>query len=126
MSRPARITQRQVPQYIAALQPFTAAALSGRSVAPHAWGSLRAYDQQMYRSAWSRCDYVVLSYATPIAWHLPDYGWWQVDTRFSVTTSRHQSLVRRGIADSDATEVAQQTATVATAAPAAAVVDGEA
>jgi hypothetical protein len=125
MTRPARITQRQVPQYIAALQPFEASALTGRSVAPHAWGTLRAYDQQMYRSAWSRCDYVVLSYSTPIAWHLPDYGWHVVDTRFSVTTSRHQSLVRRGLA-THAIEVAQQPTSMATAADAAAVVDGEA
>jgi hypothetical protein len=125
MSRPARITQRQVPQHIAALQPFKAAALSGRDEAPHGWGHLKAYDLQMYRSAQTRIDYVVLSYSTPIAWHLPDYGWHVVDTRFSVKTSRHQSLVRRGLA-THAIEVAQQQTSMATAADAAAVVDGEA
>jgi hypothetical protein len=125
MTRPARITQRQVPQYIAALQPFEASAVTGRSTAPSGWGHLKAYDLQMYRSAQTRIDYVVLSYSTPIAWHLPDYGWHVVDTRFSVTTSKHQSLVRRGLA-THAIEVAQTPATVATAAPAAAVVDVEA
>ena len=35
-------------------------------------------------------DYVVWSYATPIAWHTPN-GWHVVDQKFSQTTGKHQS-----------------------------------
>lgn len=42
-------------------------------------------------------DYVIYSYATPIAWHT-HYGLWVVpDVKYSVTTTRHQSLVRDAI-----------------------------
>jgi len=95
MSRPARVTQHEARQYIAERRDFTASALTGRSVAPAAWGRLIGLDCQMYRSAQTRIDYVVLSYGTPIAWHLPDYGWHLIEYRFSHTTSRHQSLLRQ-------------------------------
>jgi len=39
-------------------------------------------------------DYAVYSYATPIAWHVPDFGWVMPETRYSLTTTRHQSTVR--------------------------------
>ena len=97
MSRPARITQSDAVRYIAARQPFVASSLAGRIDAPHGWGRLIGSDCQMYRSAQTRIDYVVLSYGTPIAWHLPDYGWHIVDYRFSHTTSRHQSKVRQAV-----------------------------
>jgi hypothetical protein len=38
-------------------------------------------------------DYVVWSYATPIAWHSRD-GWHVPATSYSVTTSQHQGTVR--------------------------------
>lgn len=38
-------------------------------------------------------DYIVYSYATPIAWHGKD-GWTIPDTKYSVTTSNHQNIVR--------------------------------
>lgn len=44
----------------------------------------------------ARIDFVVWSYGTPIAWHTGN-GWRMPDRRYSVTTSRHQSQVRRGI-----------------------------
>jgi hypothetical protein len=41
-------------------------------------------------------EYIVYSYSTPIAWFYG--GGWNVTTdRFSATTSRHQSIVRRAI-----------------------------
>lgn len=43
-----------------------------------------------------RIDFVVWSYGTPIAWHTEN-GWTMPDRRYSATTSRHQSQVRRGI-----------------------------
>lgn len=40
-------------------------------------------------------DYVVYSYSTPIAWHRSGLGWYIVDQKFSPTTSKHQSIIRR-------------------------------
>ena len=42
--------------------------------------------------------YVVYSYATPIAWFAPSFGWVVPDVRYSQTTGRHQSRVRLGVA----------------------------
>lgn len=36
--------------------------------------------------------YVVFSYRTPIAWYSPLTGWTQPDTRYSMTTTNHQSV----------------------------------
>lgn len=44
-----------------------------------------------------RLTFVVYSYATPIAWHRDDVGWYVPDERYSRTTSRHQSLVRQAV-----------------------------
>ena len=41
-------------------------------------------------------SYVVLSYATPIAW-FGKRGWYVPDVRYSVTTSRHQGIARMAI-----------------------------
>jgi hypothetical protein len=38
-------------------------------------------------------DYVIYSYATPIAWHDIEVGWFFPPVKYSVTTSQHQSLV---------------------------------
>lgn len=39
-------------------------------------------------------DYIVWSYVTPIAWHLREGRWIMPDVRYSVTTSKHQSVAR--------------------------------
>ena len=40
-------------------------------------------------------DYVVYSYGTPIAYRAEDSGEWVVpDTKYSVTTSKHQGTIR--------------------------------
>ena len=45
----------------------------------------------------SKGFYVVKSYDTPIAWFTR--GQWVIpDVKYSVTTSRHQNIVRKGIA----------------------------
>lgn len=41
--------------------------------------------------------YVVYSYSTPIAWLLPSGAWVVPDTRYSVTTSRHQSKIATAV-----------------------------
>ena len=43
-------------------------------------------------------DYVVYSYGTPIAYRTEDTGEWVVpDAKYSVTTSKHQSVVRYAV-----------------------------
>ena len=44
-----------------------------------------------------RPDFIVYSYATPIAWH-SDKGWYIPEVKYSVTTSKHQNYVRRAVA----------------------------
>ena len=60
-------------------------------------GRLAGFDLDQWDADIDDVDYVITSYATPIAWHTPR-GWHLVDQRFSVTTSCHQSQVRRGLA----------------------------
>jgi hypothetical protein len=42
-------------------------------------------------------DYVIRSYATPIAWHDLEAGWIIPAEHYSVTTSKHQSLIRSAV-----------------------------
>lgn len=45
-------------------------------------------------------DFVVFSYATPIAWHTPDKGWTIPAVKYSPTTTRrHQPVVRSALAE---------------------------
>lgn len=60
---------------------YTAGHLSGR--AREAWLADRY-----------NADYVVLSYGTPIAWHVPGAGWTYVDRHFSPSTAKTQAQVR--------------------------------
>jgi hypothetical protein len=62
-------------------------------------GDLPAQYHRFLRDA----DYVVFSYETPIAWHVPAAGpgdvdaWWLPDVRYSSTTSEHQAVVRMAL-----------------------------
>lgn len=38
-------------------------------------------------------EYVIYSYATPIAWKMDD-KWFIPDVKYSVTTTRHQNKIR--------------------------------
>jgi hypothetical protein len=50
----------------------------------------RFYDDRAYT------DYIVYSYATPIAWHTTD-GWYMPSVKYSATTTNHQALTREAI-----------------------------
>lgn len=57
---------------------------------------------QLPRQYWddvTGADYVVYSYLTPIAWHMPNGQWVMPDVRYSVTTSKHQSKIRTAIGE---------------------------
>jgi hypothetical protein len=97
------LNQRDAEHYITERREFTASALSGNSVkeyTPNA-GRLDREEYTKLIEATSRPEwvYVVYSYGTPIAWCTPE-GWYVVAQKFSVTTSKHQNLTRRAVADS--------------------------
>ena len=92
-----RVAQRNAEGYIMARVPFTASALRGTAGWPNDAGRLSGDDLALWgREESARADFTVWSYGTPIAWHIPDVGWRIVSGRFSVTTSKHQGIVRRG------------------------------
>lgn len=67
---------------------------------PNPGGKVAGYLPREYRDEFyaANMDYVVYSYSTPIAWHVPGEGWTVPDVKYSRTTSRHQGIVRRAIA----------------------------
>jgi hypothetical protein len=96
------LNQRDAIHYISERKEFTASALSGafKRYTPET-GRLNATEtaKLIEDSQGIGGLYVVYSYGTPIAWHSLD-GWYVVEQKFSVTTSKHQNYVRRAIAES--------------------------
>jgi len=88
------MNQTQARDAILARVNFTASALSGAAGKRYETGRLNIDERATYAAA--DIDYTVLSYGTPIAWHTAD-GWYIVGQKFSQTTSRHQSQVRRAL-----------------------------
>ena len=97
------LNQKDAEHYIATRQEFKASALSGafKDYTPSE-GRLNREEYEILESAMneSKIAFVVFSYGTPIAWHTDARGWYIVAQKFSVTTSKHQNLTRRAIADS--------------------------
>lgn len=100
-----QINQRDAEYYISTRQDFRASALEGwqgtasKDSARTSTGRLNAEESAKLINAAQIMDYVVFSYDTPIAWHT-FAGWYIVEQKFSVTTSKHQNLVRRAVAES--------------------------
>ena len=98
-----QLNQRDAIHYIATQQEFTASALSGtfKTYTPDT-GRLNAEESAKLSETFAQClgAYVVYSYGTPIAWHTLNFGWYVVEQKFSVTTSKHSNYVRRAIAES--------------------------
>lgn len=97
------LNQRDAVHYIATRLEFKASALSGSSVKEYTpdGGRLNPEEYAKLKEATARPEwvYVVYSYGTPIAWFGSE-GWYVVAQKFSVTTSKHQNLVRRGVSES--------------------------
>jgi hypothetical protein len=97
------LNQRDAIHYIASRKEFTASALSGyhTNYTPQA-GRLNGeeYSKLTEASARGKFVYVVYSYGTPIALCTEEGNWHLVEQKFSPTTSKHQNLTRRAIADS--------------------------
>lgn len=100
-----RVSNRDAQSAIARREAFTSHTGSLRGDAGVA-GTITPVYRGYLPSDWSRTltdqadsvDYIVWSYGTPIAWHLAGRGWVIPETRYSVTTSKHQGIVRRAAA----------------------------
>lgn len=97
------MNQRDAIHYIETRQGFKASALKGVNVNEQgllgAFGRLDAQEFAKFKQEETSVDYIVYSYDTPIAWHSSN-GWYVVEQKFSVTTSKHTNYVRRAIAES--------------------------
>lgn len=96
------MNQRDAIHYIATRQEFQASALSGRFERFTPQSGRLDSEEQAILAKWAGGIgglYVVYSYGTPIAWHSLE-GWYVVSQKFSQTTSKHQNLIRRAIAES--------------------------
>lgn len=100
-----RTSNRDAGKLIAAKAPFKGSNLSGGD-ASLGLGRLPKEHADTFQA--HNPDYVVSSYSTPIAWHSEAHGWHMPDTKYSPTTSRHQSLVRRSVHFSDGIESARK------------------
>lgn len=105
-----RVTRRDAHEAVAGLQDFT----YNRSAMGHWWtatpygGYLSPAEYGDMKDHIDGADkfFVVRSYETPIAVYVPGKGWWFCATKFSSTTTTHQSFVVRGIRESDRSPVA--------------------
>lgn len=76
----------------------TGGALWGTSRPPYVGGRLSEHDKNEYQNNMEDIDFVVVSYHTPIAWHYKSRdSWYIVRTKFSTTTSKHQTLIERAV-----------------------------
>lgn len=73
-------------------EPFkTSGSLEAGDLAYYDTGRLDQHEVDAYWRDRNTMDYIVYSYATPIAWHSTENGWHVVTQKFSSTTSKHQS-----------------------------------
>ena len=102
-----QMNQRDAIHFIATRQEFKASALSGVNAntggLQGAYGRLDNEEFARFKAVEIQVDYVVYSYGTPIAWHTEGNGWYVVAQKFSVTTSKHQTYVRRAVAEANQT-----------------------
>ena len=101
------VNQKEAMERILARQPFEASSLSGKCM-NYTPGAGRLGDEYNKLIAdFKTGAYVVFSYATPIAWFGAN-GWYVVEQKFSSTTSKTQTYVRRAIAERQAKYISFQ------------------
>ena len=103
------MNQREARIHIRIARPVTAGALSGRTGAYLDTDDASRLDGECRRRyeaavAAGTVAYTVLSYGTPIAF-LDYSGWVVLAQKHTVTTSRHQNLVRQALVGKDVEEV---------------------
>lgn len=89
--------QAEAMERIANRQAFKAHSLSGRYVNYTPDRGRLGDEYERLLADFKTGAYVVFSYATPIAWFGAN-GWYAVEQKFSRTTSKTQSYVRRAVA----------------------------
>ena len=93
-----RLNNRQMSKAIHDRTPAQNSTGSLRLVLGSVWYTGRLPDSfvLLYKESRgnSKITHTVLSYQTPIAWRLTDGSWVIPETSYSVTTSRHQGIVR--------------------------------
>ena len=91
---------RQAHYFVQHTMPFVGNSMHAHWVLPNtdiSMGLLNDSSRRMLDAQNQQLPaYVVWSYATPIAWKVND-SWHIVTQKFSRTTSRHQSIVRRAL-----------------------------
>jgi hypothetical protein len=96
-----QLNQRDAIHYIAIRREFKASALWGDfSKYTPQQGRLSAEEYAKLSDKFEENSFVVWSYGTPIALCTEEGNWHLVEQKFSPTTSKHQNLIRRAIADS--------------------------
>lgn len=91
-----QVNQKEAMERIANRQAFEASSMSGKYY-NYTPGPGRLGDEySRLVEDFKEGAYVVLSYGTPIAWFGAS-GWYVVNQKFSVTTSKQQNYVRRAI-----------------------------
>lgn len=102
-TKPVRYTIRDAGDAIRRRETFVAGdgSLTSETLhgpGPLSWGRAPQSITDAIRAARAAADaplYIVMSYGTPIAWAGPGEQLTVPDVRYSVTTSRHQSICRR-------------------------------
>lgn len=93
-----QVNQKEAMERIANREPFEASSLSGKYM-NYTPGPGRLGDEFMRLSnEFKTGAYIVFSYNTPIAW-FGSNGWYVVEQKFSPTTSKTQTYVRRAVAE---------------------------
>ena len=96
-----KVNQKQAKVCISKREPFDANSLKGDWYGPSrpAFGRMEyQWEVKLSRLIHDGKEvFIVHSYVTPIAW-FADGEWTVPDTKFSVTTSKHQTLVKGAIA----------------------------
>ena len=85
-----RIANRDSAPFIAARKPFTGSNFYGTTYGTHFGRLPRDWQATFYSD---KPEYVVYSYATPVAWFGRN-GWTVPDVKYSPSTGRQQSYVR--------------------------------
>jgi hypothetical protein len=92
------VSQKVAMERIPNREPFEASSLSGKyyNYTPSAGRLGDEYNKLV--ADFKPGAYVVFSYATPIAW-FGSNGWYIVEQKFSPTTSKTQTFIRRALAE---------------------------
>lgn len=94
---------------------FQASNLYGRRKAPGYGRASGRLPEGEYDAMLRMADYIIFSYATPIAWHSSRDGLWFVpDISYSMSTTRQQNKIRRAIRPLNEATVAGEEASCAT------------